>query len=589
MHHDAIRFIGSTNAPRCSYAIRILTVGAASCLVAALCAGAATAAVAPTAPGAAPKASAAAQPAFDLNEIRIDGSTVLPEDQVEEVIYPYLGPGKTVLDVDQARKSLQEAYTKAGFVTVSVAQPHWIDRAAGIIGMHVIERRVERLRVLHAKYFVPDAVRAGAPSVAPGTVPNIKQITADLVGLNQLPDRTVQPSLKPGRIPDTVDVDLDVDDKFPLHGTLEANNRYNADTHADRLTASLTYDNFFQRGDSGTISYTVAPESVRDAEIESASYLFHIPDSRMSLLLTYLHSNSDVIALGTTDVAGRGTTAGFRLLIPLGTTASGGGSFTHSFSVGWDYKKFYELDSFGGQQCQAAASSGAKGSTPGATPNTNCQFVISSQTSAPITYYPLNAAYAANWTGPKSTTDMNVSVELGISQLGSNDEQFDNKRYAAPPGFAILRAGVTREQDLPYDVQLWGNLQGQLTNQPLVSSEQFGLGGVDSVRGYLEAESLGDYGITAQSEIRSPDIKRYVRGPVHSWRFHVFADTGLVNLRQATVGQRSTNGLSSVGVGTRVNLWGYLNGAVQDAQTLNNGPDTKAGTNRVLFRVFGEF
>jgi hypothetical protein len=44
-----------------------------------------------------------------------------------------------------------------------------------------------------------------------------------------------------------------------------------------------------------------------------------------------------------------------------------------------------------------------------------------------------------------------------------------------------------------------------------------------------------------------------------------------------------------VGVGTRVNLWGYLNGAVQDAQTLNNGPDTKAGTNRVLFRVFGEF
>jgi hypothetical protein len=32
-----------------------------------------------------------------------------------------------------------------------------------------------------------------------------------------------------------------------------------------------------------------------------------------------------------------------------------------------------------------------------------------------------------------------------------------------------------------------------------------------------------------------------------------------------------------------------LNGALQDAQTLNRGPDTKAGTNRVLFRVFGEF
>jgi hemolysin activation/secretion protein len=538
----------------------------------------------------APAAPSSAQPGapahFDLAEIRVDGDTVLPQDQVEEVIYPYLGPGKTVEDVDQARKALQAAYTKAGFVTVSVAPPRWIDRAAGIIAMHVIERRVERLRVLHAKYFVPDAVRAGAPSVAPGKVPNINQVTYDLVGLNQLPDRTVQPSLKPGREPDTVDVDLDVDDKFPLHGTLEANNRYNADTHAERLTASLSYDNFFQRGDSGTISYTVAPEDVRDAEIESASYLFHIPDSRMSLLFTYLHSNSNVIALGTTDVAGRGSTAGFRLLIPLGTMAtSGGNSFTHSFSVGWDYKNFYELDSFGGQVC----INGAGKTVPGSTPNVTCHFVASNATSAPITYYPVNAAYAANWVGPKSTTDVNVSLEFGIATLGSTAAQFDNKRYAAPPGFSILRAGVTREQDLPYDLQLWGSLQGQMSNEPLVSSEQFGLGGVDSVRGYLEAETLGDYGLTLQSEFRSPDIRKYIRGPVRSWRFHLFADTGLVNLRDPTVGQRSTNGLSSVGVGTRVNLWGYLNGAVQDAQTLNNGPDTKAGTNRVLFRVFGEF
>jgi hemolysin activation/secretion protein len=528
----------------------------------------------------------ATQAHFDLAEIRVDGDTVLPPEQVEEVIYPYLGPGRTVADVDQARKALQAAYTKAGFITVSVAPPRWIDRPQGIIGMHVIERRVERLRVLHAKYFVPDAVRAGAPSVAPGKVPNINQVTYDLVGLNQLPDRTVQPSLKPGREPDTVDVDLDVEDKFPLHGTLEANNRYNAFTHAERLTASLSYDNFFQRGDSGTISYTVAPEDVRDAEIESASYLFHIPDSRMSLLFSYLHSNSDVIALGTTDVAGRGSTAGFRLLIPLGTTASGGGnSFTHSFSVGWDYKNFYELDSFGGQIC----TNGAGKTVPGSTPSVSCHFVTSNATAAPVTYYPVNAAYAANWVGPKSTTDVTVNLEFGVAGLGSTAPQFDNKRYAAPPGFSILRAGVTREQDLPDDLQLWGSLQGQLSNEPLVSSEQFGLGGVDSVRGYLEAETLGDYGVTLQSEFRGPDLRKYVRGPVRSWRFHLFADTGVINLRDPTVGQRSSNGLSSVGVGTRVNLWGYLNGAVQDAQTLNNGPDTKAGTNRVLFRVFGEF
>jgi hemolysin activation/secretion protein len=500
---------------------------------------------------------------FDLNEIRIDGSTVLPQEQVEETIYPFLGPGKTPADVEAARRALQDVYNKAGYITVTVGSPRWVDRTGGIVGIHVIERPVERLRVVGARYFVPDAVRAGAPSLKPGIVPNMNQVKYDLVGLNQLPDRTVQPSLKPGRHPDTVDVDLDVTDKMPVHGSLELNNRYNADTHALRLNASLSYNNLFQRGDSATVSYSVAPEAVRDAEVESASYLFHIPDSRMSLLFTYLHSNSNVVALGTTDVAGRGDTAGFRLLIPLGTTSDDAGhTFSHSFSIGWDYKKYFELDTF---------------------------TTTKTSTTAPVTYYPLNAAYAANWTGPKSITDVNISAELNIAPISSNQPAFDNKRYLANSGFSILRGTFSREQDLPYDVQLWGSLSGQGSNDALVSSEQLGLGGADSIRGYLEAETLGDYGAYLQSELRSPDVKKYIGGPVTTWRFHLFADTGFVGLHDTTTGQRTSYGLSSVGVGTRVNLWGYLNGQVQDAQALNNGPNTRAGTNRVLFRVFGEF
>jgi hypothetical protein len=88
-------------------------------------------------------------------------------------------------------------------------------------------------------------------------------------------------------------------------------------------------------------------------------------------------------------------------------------------------------------------------------------------------------------------------------------------------------------------------------------------------------------------------LKKYLQSrlghALHSWRFHLFADTGVAGIRDATAGQRTSSGLSSVGVGTRVNLWGYLNGAVQDAQLLNNGPDSRAGTNKVLFRVYGEF
>ena len=504
-------------------------------------------------------ALAAAPIRFDLNEIRVEGSTVLPQDEVEETIYPFLGPGRSAADVEQARAALQAAYLKAGFATVSVSvPPQSISQSGGVVIVQVTERRVERLRVVGSRYFLPSAVRAGAPSLAPGTVPNLHRVADDLLGLNQLPDRTVQPSLRPGRSPDTVDVDLDVTDKFPLHGSLELNNRYNADTTPLRLNASLTYDNFFQRGDSATLAYQVAPENVADAEVTSASYLFHIPQSKLSLLLTYLHSNSNVTALGTTDVAGRGTSAGFRILVPLGSTTD----FSHSFSVGWDYKRYYELDTF---------------------------LTTNQLASAPVTYYPLSANYAANWTRPRSSTDLTVGLAFGLSGLGSGRDAFYNKAYDAPPGFAVLRAGVTREQDLPHDVQLWGQVNGQLTNEPLVSSEQIGAGGADSLRGYLEAETLGDYGATLQTELRSPSLGKYVGHAVKSWRFHLFSDVGVVNLARPLIEQRSSYGLSSAGIGTRVNLWGNLDASLQDAQTFNRGPDTRAGTNRVLFRLSGEF
>ncbi len=513
----------------------------------------------------APAAATPEKPHFDMLEIRVAGNTVLPQEKVEEAVYPYLGPDKTADDLEKARAALEKLYNDAQYPTVSVIIPQQhLSEAGGVFALQVIERPVGRLRVTGAHYFVPNAVRAGAPSLAPGTVPNFAAVKRDLLALNGFNDRAVRPDLHAGHLPDTVDVDLNVEDSLPLHGSLEVNNRYNADTHAERLSASLSYDNFFQRGDSGTLGYTVAPEDVRDAEVSSASYLLHIPDRQLSVLFSYLHSNSNVTALSSTEVAGRGTTVGFRLLVPLGTTSD----FSHSFQIGWDYKRYFELDTF-----------------------------LSSKqlTTAPLTYYPVSATYTGSWFGDNGTvTNLSLGLEFGLGNLGSTSAQFYNKAYAAAPGFSVARATLSRLQSLPHDVQLYGAVTAQMTNDSLVSSEQIAAGGADTVRGYLEAETLADKGFTLQTELRSPDVATYfdpakTQAPVKNWRFHLFYDAGDVALVQPQTGVRSSYGLQSVGVGSRINLWGYLNGVLQDAQTLNAAPNTKAGTNRVLFRVYGEF
>ncbi|MBK0795175.1 ShlB/FhaC/HecB family hemolysin secretion/activation protein, partial [Escherichia coli O25b:H4-ST131] len=75
--------------------------------------------------------------------------------------------------------------------------------------------------VKNSRYFDLDRIKDSAPSLKEGTVPNFTDVTKDIVSLNQWPDRRVTPALRAGVAPGTVDVDLNVEDKAPIHASLE--------------------------------------------------------------------------------------------------------------------------------------------------------------------------------------------------------------------------------------------------------------------------------------------------------------------------------------------------------------------------------
>ena len=60
---------------------------------------------------------------FFISEYRVDGVHSLPRLSVEEAVYPFLGPERTVGDIEKARAALEKAYHDAGFQTVSVEIP----------------------------------------------------------------------------------------------------------------------------------------------------------------------------------------------------------------------------------------------------------------------------------------------------------------------------------------------------------------------------------------------------------------------------------------------------------------------------------
>jgi len=501
-------------------------------------------------------AAPAAPALVEILEYRIEGNSKLTVIDIEEAVYPYLGPGRRPDDVEAARASLEAAYADKGFATVGVEIPPQQVRD-GIVRLKVIERPVGRVRVTGSRYFLLSDVKAQVPSLAPGEVPDFDKVEQEIIDANQLPDRQVTPVLTAGVAPGTVDVELQVKDKFPLHGSLELNNRKSPDTEPLRLVASLRYDNLWQRGDSISFSYQVAPQRVDDSEVFSGSYLARVPGSRLSLLAYGLKSDSDVASVGGSSVIGKGEVVGARALYPLSIS----GGFIQSVSGGMDYKHFDET-----------VALGADNEIP-----------------APITYYPFTLGYMANWIEDGSDTGLGADLVFAFRGLGSSTQQFANKRSEAKPDFFILQGNAEHTQTIWEDAQLAGKFHGQATADALISNEQFSLGGLDSVRGYLESEVLSDYGLSLQAEARTPSLGPLIGEWVDEWRFYVFHDFGWGGIHDPLPDQDGSTTLSAAGVGTRIKLFEHINGSVDVGVALKSGPSTDAQNVRTNFRAWGEF
>jgi hemolysin activation/secretion protein len=531
--------------------------------MAGLCAGALSGAAHAAIPDSAQKqdaqkqaAEAAAVHHFDIMEYVVDGNTVLAVPDIEEAVYPFLGESRTADDVDGARKALEAAYQSRGYQQVQVSIPQQgVD--SGIVHLQVAENPVGRLRVVDAKYHLPSEIKETAPALAEGKVLNSKDVNDNIAALNQQPDLKVTPELKAGKAPGTVDVDLQVEDTLPLHASVEINNQYNQSTQPLRVVGNASYDNLWGIGHSISASYQIAPQKPSDAEIFSGSYLAPIPDTKLSLLAYGVTSNSDVAALAGTDVIGRGNIAGLRGILNLG----GGDGFYQTVTIGIDRKDLTQNVVTGGLPSDA-----------------------------PVLYYPITLAYHASLIDgdPKAggtETDFDASANFALPGVGSDSSKLDSQRFNALKQYFYFKAGVSRIQPLPWGMTLFAKADGQMTGDSLLSSEQLSAGGESSVRGYVEAERIGDYGGRGTVELRSPSFGNWISPKIQDWHVLTFVDGAGLWLRNPLPGEHSSYALTSIGIGTRILAYDDLNAALDIAFPLLDGAVSSTGRPRFHFRV----
>jgi len=510
------------------------------------------------------RSAEAPEKSFPILEYRVEGNTLMRAIDIERAVYPYLGEGKTIKDVEAARLSLEKIYHERGYQTVLVNIPQQ-EIGSGIVRLTVLEAPVGQVQIKGSRYHSLEVINATVPQLQGGVVPDFNEVQKELALVNHTENLHVTPVLRASSTPGQVDVELDVQDTLPLHATLEVNNRFGANTAHVRVIGQVSYDNLFQSDQSLSIQYQTAPEHPAEAKIWSVSYV--IPTQGGPVWALYaVRSDSNIAAVGDLDVIGNGNIYGLRFIDPLPSTST---NFYHNFTAGFDYKDFK----------QDVTLEGAD------------------DIPSPAKYSLYSLQYTATWLGAsdarhqsaavnaaRSNTTLNLGMNFTVTALGFGDPaQFDHKRFDASSSFFIFHPDLQRQQILPWNWSLVGDINGQLASGPLISNEQYAAGGVDSVRGYTEAERLGDDGLRASLELRTPQLLSN-RSRITNSYLYLFADTAKIRILDPLPGQFTGYHLNSQGIGFRLKYGGFI-ADVDGARAATAGFVTPAGSYSAQFKA----
>jgi hemolysin activation/secretion protein len=475
---------------------------------------------------------AAAETRFEVLEYLVVGNTTLDVESIERAVMPFLGPQRTMTDVEGARAALERAYQQRGFLSVAVDVPQQ-QVVDGVVRLDVVEGRVGRLRVRGARWYSLGAIRDAVPAAAEGAVPQFAEVERQVAAASRGDLLSITPSLKPGRTPGTLDIDLSVEDRSPIVATAELNNYRAANTDPLRLLVGLRHLDLWDRRHIGSLGLIVSPQDLEQVRVLTASYAWPLGGPDDPTLSAYvLDSDSDTpTAIGGTTVFGGQTVVGLRRTAPLQPRLG----LYHSWTVGIDWKRLVQQDF------------------------------------PTLQYMPIQLAYSAVRPTRTATTQFDASLNLSMRGLGNDEEAFRARRYLGSASYASMRVDASHEGRIGADWSLRLRLAGQYAQQALVPAEQYALGGASSVRGYLESSVFGDRGLLGSLELRGPNWKPVGSSPLTA-QWIVFYDYGHASIVDPLPEQRASVSLAGAGAGVRVRHGRQLSSSVELAKTLRPLP-----------------
>ena len=448
------------------------------------------------------------------------------------VVSAYIGKPLSLLELNKLSRELILYYRRCNQPVVDVSIPDSQDITDGVVQIVVTEARIGKVQVKGPCHFDP-LVLADQLWLCLGSPIYESVLLREQRWLYRNPFRVVDIELSPGENRGETDVIFNIKDKKPSRvygGYEDTGNQFSG---LERRFYGYNLYDAFGKDDQLGYQYTAS----RDFNTLGAHSGFYSKALQnrdiVSIYSNFAESGAPVPGVPfanqgeTWQILGRW----YRELCPVG-------QYEHGVTAGFDFKRFDTALLFGG-----------------VTINSNRvdlnQFMLG--------YH----GKEHNCTG---SYHLGVDAYMSPGNMSghNNNSDFQRLRPFATSDYFYTRAYFERVWRLPHGLEFMGRVTGQLAEDNLLPSEQLGLGGYNSVRGYNLQSLLGDSGFFGNFELRTQPVPLGIgcrcglgdEFGVFEDEFtaHVFYDVGGGYNHTPILADGSGTELQSVGVGFRYNL-----------------------------------
>jgi hemolysin activation/secretion protein len=471
------------------------------------------------APAQAPAAPAPAMAApapvavFPIRGFRITGDNPIGDDAAAAILAPYVRPDANLDTLQEATAALEAEFRKRGFGLHRVVLPP--QEVGETVALEIVTFTIDKVAIEGREIYSEANVRRSLPELQEGKTPNFRTLAVQTAIANENPNKQVQVGIKEADEPDKINATITVKEQRPWTLGMSLSNGGSRSSGRDRFTISGGHTNLFYRDHQFVAAYTTSFEAVSDVKQLGLSY--KIPLYEFGGVVGLSYTRSDVVGnFGAFSSTGAGHTAGINYTLYL--PPDGGRRSYVTFALD---DKVFEATKINNIVVPGTLDRRSRPVTVGYTARTESDAAI----------WGYNVDFALN-TGSGANND--------LASYQTEDARITTTRWTAVRGGANYLAQFA-------GTWAWSaRAQYQYSSQVLISGEQFGLGGLGSVRGTaIDRPIAGDKGLTLGLEVTTPEITEGLRALA-------FLDAGWIGNNSPNGANRpGSDRLASVGLGVR--------------------------------------